>query len=143
MFIGTLQVALIVIVAVFLFDVSVKGQISKIMFAALSAASLSSALALLISCLCTSSAQMNTISTFVVLLCSAIGGSMVPRFMMPDWLQNIAQFTPNYWAIEGFYGILARRQNLFDLLDVWQVLWSVSFIALILTIFISHRMRRL
>jgi ABC-2 type transport system permease protein len=86
---------------------------------------------------------MNTVSTFIVLLCSAVGGSMVPRFMMPDWLQGLGRFTPNHWAIEAMYGILARGQTLSDLLVTWLILFGCSAAAICLTIMISHKLRRL
>ena len=85
---------------------------------------------------------MNTVSTFIVLLFSAIGGSMVPRFMMPDWLQSIGVFTPNHWAIEGFYGILARGQSLTELIGVWSVLYGGAAILLFIAALIAHRMMR-
>ena len=86
---------------------------------------------------------MNTASTFLVLLFSALGGSMVPRFMMPEWLQTIGQFTPNHWAIEAFYGILARDQTVLDLFEVWSVLIGGTIIMLLLTAFIAYRFRRI
>jgi len=110
--IGTIQAILIVIVAILFFDVSVSGHIIGITLACLGAASLAASIGLLTASLCTSPAQMNTVSTFVVLLCSAIGGSMVPRFMMPDWLQGLGRFTPNHWAIEAMYGAHAHSYSL-------------------------------
>jgi len=86
---------------------------------------------------------MNTVSTFIVLLFSALGGSMVPRFMMPEWLQSIGKFTPNNWAIEAFYGILARGQSILDLVSVWGILFGGAFICVILATLISHRLMRI
>ena len=140
--IGTLQAAIIVAVGHFVFGVPISGLLSSLALACIGAAALASALALFVASLSASSAQMNTVSTFIVLLFSAIGGSMVPRFMMPDWLQNLGQFTPNYWAIDGFYGILARGHSLQDLLYVWLVLFGGACILLTMAAIISHRMMR-
>ena len=141
--IGTIQAILIVIVAVLFFDVSITHHIFGLTLACFGAASLAASIGLFTASLCSSAAQMNTVSTFVVLLCSAIGGSMVPRFMMPDWLQGLGRFTPNHWAIEGIYGILARGQTPKDLLLTWLILFGGSAIMLGLTVIISHRLRRL
>ena len=85
---------------------------------------------------------MNTLSTFAVLLLSAVGGSMVPRFMMPGWLQQLGAFTPNFWSIEAFYGILARGQSVVDLLWVWVVLFGGGFLCLGLAALLSHKLMR-
>lgn len=141
-FIGTLQAAIIVMVGYFAFGVSATAQLPTLTLACLGSATLASAIALLVASLSGSSAQMNTVSTFVVLLFSAIGGSMVPRFMMPDWLQSLGRFTPNHWSIEAFYGILARGQSAFDLLHVWGILFGGAALLLLLAAFISHHMMR-
>lgn len=141
-FIGSLQAAIIVCVGHLIFSVPIAGLIAPLALACIGAAALASALALFVASLSASTAQMNTVSTFIVLLFSAIGGSMVPRFMMPDWLQSLGQLTPNFWAIEAFYGILARGQSALDLLNVWLVLFGGAFILLTVAAFISHRMMR-
>ena len=140
--IGFLQAAIICAVAVIFFDVPIIGTYLPIGVACLGASVLASGLALLLASLCKTQTQMNAVSTFAVLLLSAIGGSMVPRFMMPGWLQNLGTFTPNYWSIEAFYGILARGQSLFDLLPVWGVLFGGGGLCLGLAAFLSHKLMR-
>lgn len=52
-----------------------------------------------------SRAQLNGISTVVILVMSALGGSMVPRFVMPDFMNTTALFTFNGWALDGYLKI--------------------------------------
>lgn len=53
--------------------------------------------------------QVQMLSTLTVLSMSAIGGSMVPSFIMPAAMQKVSMFTVNYWSIQGFYDIYWRN----------------------------------
>ena len=140
--IGFIQAALIIAVAHVFFKVEVVSHLPALALACVAMASLAASIGLLTASLCKSTAQMHTVSTFVVLLFSAVGGSMVPRFMMPDWLQAFAKFTPNNYAIDAIYGILARGQSVADLVGVWGVLFGGAAVCLCLAAFISHLLGR-
>ena len=141
-FIGFIQAAIIIAVAHVFFNVPIQNHLLGLSLACFGMAALASGIALLTASLCGSVTQMHTVSTFVVLLFSAIGGSMVPRFMMPDWLQGLGQFTPNAYAIDSVYGILARGQSISDLVNVWGVLFGGAAIAVILAAILSHVLKR-
>lgn len=52
--------------------------------------------------LCKTRAQLNSISTITILLMSAAGGSMMPRFLMPPFMNQVALLTFNGWALDGY-----------------------------------------
>jgi len=140
--IGVLQTVVIIAVANLFFGVQILPFLGGLVLASIGTAMLASGLALFTAALCATQTQMHTVSTFVVLLFSAIGGSMMPRFMMPGWLQSTGIATPNYWVIEGYYGLLARGQSVLSLWPVWSVIFLSAFVLLGLAAIISHKLMR-
>ena len=70
----------------------------------------SAGLGLTLAAACKTRAQLGSLTTLVVLVMSALGGSMVPRFLMPQLLQKVGYVTFNAWAIEGFTKIFWREE---------------------------------
>ncbi len=58
--------------------------------------------------------QVSGLSTLIILVMSCIGGSMVPTFIMPLFMQKISKFSVNYWGIQGFYDIFWRMLSFTD-----------------------------
>jgi len=52
--------------------------------------------------LCRTRSQLAGISTILILVMSALGGSMVPRFVMPAFFEYAGRFTFNGWALDGY-----------------------------------------
>lgn len=67
------------------------------------------AFGLLLATLSKSRAQLSGMSTIIILVMSALGGSMVPRFVMPAYMDVAARFTLNGWAIDAFLKIFWRE----------------------------------
>jgi ABC-2 type transport system permease protein len=42
------------------------------------------------------------------LLAAAVGGIMVPRFVMPPSMQALAELSPMAWALDGFHAVMLR-----------------------------------
>ena len=53
-------------------------------------------------------AQVNGFSVLLAVTLSALGGMMVPSFVMPDTLQTISLFTPHAWALAAYHDIIIR-----------------------------------
>ncbi len=68
----------------------------------LATAGAASAFGIVLASLCKSRAQLGGISTIVILIMSALGGSMIPRFIMPAFMNTTALFTFNGWALDGY-----------------------------------------
>lgn len=68
--------------------------------------------ALLLASLCKSRTQLGWLSTIVILSMSALGGSMVPRYLMSETMQKVGLATFNAWALEGFNKVFWRELSL-------------------------------
>ncbi|KMQ65900.1 ABC transporter [Chryseobacterium sp. FH2] len=50
-------------------------------------------------------------ATSVVVL-AAIGGIWVPVFLMPDFMQSVAKFSPMNWGLNAYYDIILRNSGI-------------------------------
>jgi ABC-2 type transport system permease protein len=72
--------------------------------------------------------QAQNLSTIIILVMSAIGGSMIPLFIMPPILQKIALLSVNYWGIQGFYDLFWRVLPLEDIFSKILILISIGIV---------------
>jgi len=70
--------------------------------------------------------QAQNLSTIIILVMSAIGGSMIPLFIMPAILQKIAFLSVNYWGIQGFYDLFWRVVPLKEILPKILILLGIG-----------------
>ncbi len=87
-----------------------------------------SAFGLLLASLCRTRAQLAAISTLVILMMSAIGGSMFPRFLMPENIQRFGLITFNAWALDGYIKVFWREAALIDLWPQVTVLAAATLV---------------
>jgi ABC-2 type transport system permease protein len=73
------------------------------------------AFGLLLAAVCRTRAQLGALSTLLILVMSAIGGSMFPRYLMPAGMQKAGLLTLNAWAIDGFTKVFWRNLPIRDL----------------------------
>lgn len=58
-----------------------------------------------------------------IIIMAAIGGIMVPTYVMPDIMQTVAQCSPMGWALTGFQQLLLNQATL---QQIAQPLWLLS-----------------
>jgi ABC-2 type transport system permease protein len=58
--------------------------------------------------------QATTIGGIINILLGAIGGIMVPKFVMPEFMQELANISPMSWGLEGYLELFLRQGNLAD-----------------------------
>jgi ABC-2 type transport system permease protein len=65
-------------------------------------------MALALASLVRTHAQASTVGPVVNILMAAIGGVMVPKFVMPDVMQRLAEYSPMNWGLEGMLAVMLR-----------------------------------
>ena len=84
------------------------------------------AFGLLLASACHTRAQLGALSTLLILIMSSVGGSMFPRFLMPESMQKAGLLTINAWAIDGFQKVFWRDLPVTDLWPQVTVLLAVG-----------------
>jgi len=95
-------------------------------------AATAAAFGLFLASLCRTRQQLGGISTLVILILSALGGSMFPRFLMSDTMQRLGLLTFNAWALDGFTKVFWRDAPVTQLAPQLGVLaaFLAAFLAL-------------
>jgi ABC-2 type transport system permease protein len=86
------------------------------------------AFGLLLASICRTRGQLGPLSTLVILIMSSIGGSMFPRFLMPEAMQKAGLLTINAWAIDGFTKIFWRDEPITHLWPQVTVLLAAGIV---------------
>ncbi len=137
---GLVQTCLIFGVAWLAYGVDLPGNLGPWAMISVSSAVLAAGLGLLLVTGCQTRAQAQVLPTVVILIMSAIGGSMVPRFFMPHWLQQLGWATPNTWALEAYSGVFWRSEPALQLVPICFSLFGIGIAALGLSHWFGRRL---
>jgi ABC-2 type transport system permease protein len=87
-------------------------------------------LALAVACLVSTHGQAATIGPVLNVLMAALGGVMVPTFVMPPVMQSIARYSPMNWGLEGLLDVLLRNGDIVSILPEAGKLAAFGFLML-------------
>jgi ABC-2 type transport system permease protein len=105
---------------------------------AVSMAAISMALAL--ASLVRTHAQASAVGPTVNILMAAIGGVMVPKFVMPEFMQRLAEFSPMNWGLEGMLAVLLRGSDMVGvLMPTAKLMGFAVFMIIIAVLFFRRR----
>jgi ABC-2 type transport system permease protein len=138
-------VAMIILTVVFSFarlvwNVKIEGSLAGFVAVCASFSIMTAAFGLLIAVLGKTPEGARGISILVTLVLVMLGGSWVPAFLFPKWLQDIGFLIPTRWAVDGLDGTIWRGFTLqaaleptgallgfaalFGLIAVWRFRWE-------------------
>ena len=95
--------------------------------------------ALLVATLVKTTEQATTIGGISNLLLGAIGGIMVPTFIMPEVMQTVARLSPMNWGLEGYLDILLRQGGLEDTLPEIGKLLLLAAVLFLMALYFYRR----
>jgi ABC-2 type transport system permease protein len=135
---GVAQIAVMFIFASLAFGLelwnapTLAGAITMSIFTAMASAGF----VLMLATLCRTRKQLEGMSSIVILVMSAFGGSMVPKFIMPKFVTQTSMLTFNGWALDGYlkvfwYNVPGESILLAILPEVGVLtLWTVVFLTI-------------
>lgn len=97
------------------------------------------AFGMLLASACQTRAQLGALSTLVILIMSSVGGSMFPRFLMPEAMQKAGLLTINAWAIDGFTKVFWRDLPVTDLWPQVSVLVGIGVVLFLIARRVARR----
>jgi ABC-2 type transport system permease protein len=142
---GTALIAMLILAVVYLaagliFRVRIAGSPVGFVMVATAFSLLAATTGLMISSLGRSVGATRGVAMFSVLILVMLGGAWVPSFLFPEWLQQVTEFVPTRWAVDGLDAmtwrglplhnavaptvILLAWSALFALIAVWRFDWE-------------------
>jgi len=97
------------------------------------------ACALLVASVARTTQQATIVGGVGNILMGAIGGIMVPKFMMPAAMQTLAEFSPMAWGLQGFHTVMLRHGGLAAILPSLLPLLACAAAALAAAVWLNHR----
>jgi ABC-2 type transport system permease protein len=135
---GFVQVGVIFVIAWLFYGVNLPGHLAPWAVTTLLAAAMAASVAMAVASACRTKRQAQTLANVAILVLSALGGSMVPRFFMPELLQDLGWVTPNTWALEAYTAVFWRDEPVSALLLPWGMLAVAAAVGL----WLAHRAAR-
>jgi len=126
--VGVVQLTLMFVWGALVFGIDLAGHWQGFLVMTLATAVASSTFGLMLASVSRSRMQLVAISNLAILLMSALGGSMYPRFLMPEKMQKFGLLTLNAWAIDGFQKIFWRDEPVRAVLPQVAVLIAVGVV---------------
>ena len=125
------QQVLLMVLGVTVFGLDLEGGAARLGLAALASASMYVALAIALTSLCRTVAQLNAAATLGAFVVSGAGGALAQLSALPSWVASIAPASPVYWAMKGYRSVLTGGEGFGEAVLV-QLVFAVGAVAVTL-----------
>lgn len=86
--------------------------------------------------------QVASAGPIVIVIAAAIGGIMIPVFMMPEFIQPLSNISPLHWGHEAFIDIFLRGSDITMLLPNLAKLLGFFVVTILLSVFIFRKQQQ-
>ena len=132
------QLTVMIAFGILVFKVPVLGPWPGLVAMVLATAAVAAAFGMAIAAFGRTEKQVHGYAILVILVMSALGGSMMPIWIMPQWMQDAASFTITKWAVNGLEAVTWRGLGYGE---IWQELTILCGITLGLGVLAIRRFR--
>jgi ABC-2 type transport system permease protein len=136
---GCVQVTVMFVWAQLVFGLDLLGNLDGFVMMTLVTSAAAASFGLFLATLCKTRGQLNGLSVVAVLTMSALGGSMVPRYVMSEGLRDAGLWTFNAWALDGYDKVFWRELPPSALQPQLTVLMATAFGLLVLARLLAIR----
>jgi ABC-2 type transport system permease protein len=119
--VNLIQIAIMFGVAHLLFGMAF-GDPAALAVISMALAAAATGLGIMIAALGKTDTQIGGLTSLLTLTMSALGGCLMPTFIMPGFLQTLSRFIPHAWAMQGFQDVLVRGYGLAEILPEASIL---------------------
>jgi len=123
---GLLQLMILFAAGHVLFGIEILPHFPLLALVCVCAAATCSAFGMLLASAANTLEVARGLSTFFILLMSALGGAWFPISMMPQFMQHLSRFTLVYWSIDGFRQVLWAHASSGGLLQTIGILVGIA-----------------
>jgi ABC-2 type transport system permease protein len=130
--VNLLQAALLFAVGIGVLHLALGAHPLALVPVTLATAAVATNLGLLIATWFETPEQLGGTASILSVLLAALGGLLIPLYVMPDFMRRLAVFTPQHWALTGYQDVLLRGGGLAEVLPEVGVLgaFALGFFAL-------------
>jgi len=69
-----------------------------------------------------SSGQAKMLGLVTISILGFLGGAIIPKFAMPEFIQSYMEFSPFSWAVDGFVSVFLKSANVLMIIDdAWKL----------------------
>lgn len=129
--IGWIQFGILMLVSKFVFHVEWGNVVGNIILVS-SLLLCTIGLGLFIASIVKTSEQQSVFGNLIIVSTCMLGGVYWPLEIMPDFMQQLAKFVPQYWGLEGFAELSARGGTVLDILVPVGILLAFTAVFLVI-----------